>query len=111
MFEPNSRYYTIETATLALPDGRRVAYKRRRFLPQGAAMPLLAEVGVVEGDRLDTITARTLGDPEQYWRICDANNTMNPADLAAAPGQRLRVPVPQAEVQPPRPATFPGGDS
>jgi nucleoid-associated protein YgaU len=60
-------------------------------------MPLLVEVTVTEGDRLDLITARTLGDPEQFWRICDANNTMHPAALTAQPGQRVRVPVPQLE--------------
>jgi hypothetical protein len=41
------------------------------------------------------LTARALGDPEQFWRICDANNAMYPPDLVAEPGQRLRVPVPQ----------------
>lgn len=103
MFEPTSRYYSIETATFVGPDGQRIAYKRRRFLPQGEAMPLLAEVTVNEGDRLDRITARTLGDPEQYWRVCDANNCMNPADLTATPGQLLRVPVPQADTAIPPP--------
>ena len=40
------------------------------------------------GDRLDLITARTLGDPEQFWRICDANDALDPDDLAE-PGRRL----------------------
>jgi len=94
MFESTSRYYTLENATLTAPDGRVTAYKRRRFLPDGKDMQLLVEVTVTEGDRLDTITARTLGDPEQFWRICDANNTMNPSDLIK-PGRMVRVPVPQ----------------
>lgn len=94
MFESTSRYYTLENATLTTPDGRVIAYKRRRFLPDGKDMQLLVEVNVTEGDRLDTITARTLGDPEQFWRICDANNTMNPLDLIE-PGRVVRVPVPQ----------------
>jgi hypothetical protein len=96
MFEPTSRYAAIETTTLDLPDGHAVAYKRRRFLPHGAAMPLLVEITVAQGDRLDLITARTLGDPEQFWRICDANDAMHPADLTEVPGQRLRVAVPQS---------------
>lgn len=96
MFEHTSRYYTLETATLTAPDGRVIAYKRRRFLPRGESMPLLAEVSVTQGDRLDLITARTLGDPEQSWRVCDANNAMNPFDLTTEPGVTLRVPVPQA---------------
>lgn len=96
MFEATSRYASIETATLTTADGRVIAYKRRRFLPQGDAMPLLVEVTVAQGDRLDLITARTLGDPEQFWRVADANNAMNPFDLTAEPGRTVRVPVPQA---------------
>jgi hypothetical protein len=75
-----------------------MVYLRRRFLPRGDEMPLLAEVTVVEGDRLDVITARTLGDPEQFWRICDANNAMSPFELTTQAGRMLRVPIPQAQV-------------
>ena len=96
MFEPNSRYYNLETATYVAADGREIAYKRRRFLPQGEDMPLLVEVTVTEGDRIDLITARALGDPEQFWRVCDANNAMNPIELTEEAGQVLRVPIPQA---------------
>ena len=96
MFEPTSRYYAIPTAVYVAPDGRESAYKRRRFPPRGAALPLLVEVVVGQGDRLDLIAARTLGDPEQFWRICDANDALNPADLTTPVGRTLRVPVPQA---------------
>ena len=95
MFETTSRYSTLENTTLTTPGGRNIIYKRRRFLPQGENIPLLVEVTVIENDRLDMITARTLGDPEQFWRICDANNTMNPFDLTTRPGRVLRIPVPQ----------------
>jgi hypothetical protein len=95
MFDASSRYAAVETATLRDPDGRVVAYVRRRFLPQGPGLPLLVEVDVVQGDRLDLITARTLGDPEAFWRICDANNALDPAALTSVPGRRLRVPLPQ----------------
>lgn len=95
MFEPTSRYHDIETATRTDPSGRTVAYKRRRLLPEGRTLPLLVAVTVQGGDRLDLISARTLGDPEQFWRICDANDAMDPLDLARV-GRVLRVPVPQA---------------
>jgi hypothetical protein len=97
MFEHTSRYFTIETTTYTLADGQQVAYKRRRFLPQGDALPLLVEVLVARGDRLDVLTAKTLGDPLQYWRVADANNAMQPATLTEEPGARVRVPVPQAQ--------------
>lgn len=95
MFDKSSRYAVLEESVYEMPDGRHITYKRRRFLPQGEALPLLVEVTVAPADRLDLITARLLGDPEQFWQICDANNTMNPFDLANEPGQRVRVPVPQ----------------
>jgi hypothetical protein len=95
MFDYTSRYYNLETATLELTGGRVLSYKRRRFLPQGDQMTLLVEVVVTEGDRLDLITARTLGDPEHFWRVADANNALNPFDLTAEVGRRLRVPLPQ----------------
>jgi nucleoid-associated protein YgaU len=98
MFEPTSRYYSRETATYTTPDGREITHVRRRLLPRGEDMPQLVEVTVSDGDRLDLITARTLGDPEQFWRIADANNAMSPFDLTAEPGAVVRVPIPQVEV-------------
>jgi hypothetical protein len=97
MFEHTSRYHALETATYTIPDGRVVSYKRRRFLPRGTEMTLLVEVSVTLADRLDLITARTLGDPEQFWRVCDANDAMNPPDLTDEPGRTVRVPVPQVQ--------------
>ncbi len=97
MFNPNSRYYRIATATCATADGQEVVYLRRRFLPQGAAMPLLAELEVTGMDRLDLMAARVFGDPEQYWRICDANDAMNPFDLTAEVGRLVRIAVPDVE--------------
>jgi hypothetical protein len=89
MFESSSRYSSLETATCTLPDGRIVAYEE---------MDLLVEVTVTEGDRLDLIAARTLGDPEIFWRVCDANDAMNPFDLVedSEIGHKVRVPIPQA---------------
>ena len=94
MFEQNSRYYKIETVSLIDPSGREVAYKRRRFLPRAEELQTLVNVTVVQADRLDLISARTLGDPEQFWRICDASDAMNPPDLMAEPGEKVRVPLP-----------------
>jgi hypothetical protein len=96
MFEQNSRYYKIETATLTDPGGREVAYKRRRFVPLAEDLQTLVNVTVVQADRLDLISSRTLGDPEQFWRICDASDAMNPPDLMAEPGKTVRIPLPQS---------------
>jgi hypothetical protein len=95
MFDPASRYYNLESAEFTLPTGDKVTYKRRRLLPAGELLPLLVEVSVQPGERLDLIANRVLGDPLQFWRIADANNAMNPQDLTAEAGASLRVPVPQ----------------
>ena len=97
MFDTNSRYAVLEDAVYISPDGRQVKYKRRRFLPQGEKIPERLKVRIEIGDRLDSIAARTLGDPELFWHICDANNCLNPFDLTADSeiGGTLRVPIPQ----------------
>jgi hypothetical protein len=95
MFEPTSRYFALPDGTLTSPDGRVITYRRRRFLPQGKDMALLVEVTLEQGERLDNVTARTLGQPEQFWRVCDANDVMNPFDLEIDSGRPLRVPIPQ----------------
>jgi hypothetical protein len=92
MFDQTSRYYDIGTDVYVAPDGRNIKYVKRRFLPPGDGMPLLAEVIVTKSDRLDIIADRLLGDPGQYWCICDANDTMDPAELLY-PGLRLIVPI------------------
>lgn len=93
----DSRYSAVSKAEYTTADGRKIMYLNRRFLPPAESLPLLVEVSWVDGDRLDLIAARTIGDPEQFWRICDANNMMNPFDEPAEPGDRLRVPLPQVE--------------
>lgn len=95
MFGTTSRYYSLENATLTTMNGRTITYKRRRIIPKADEMQLLVEVTVNQGDRLDLITSRTLGDPEQFWRICDANNEINPVVLTSDPGRIIRIPVPQ----------------
>lgn len=95
MFDPTSRYYALETKTLLLDGGRMAAYKRRRFLPKGKDMTLMAEIAPPPGDRLDLFSARMLGDPLAFWRICDANDAMDPNELIDGSGRALRVPVPQ----------------
>ncbi|WP_054032069.1 hypothetical protein [Desulfatitalea tepidiphila] len=99
LFPPTSRYHGIETATLETDGGPQgafqILYLRRRFVPSPERFALLQEHAVEAGDRLDNITARYLGDPLQFWRVCDANNAMNPFDLTAAVGRRLRITLPE----------------
>lgn len=95
LFPPTSRYYGIETATLETIEGKTVIYLKCRFMPSPDRFALLQEHVVVQGDRLDNITARYLSDPEQFWRICDANNAMRPDELTDTIGRRLRITLPE----------------
>jgi hypothetical protein len=95
LFPPTSRYYSIPTAQIATPDGRTVSYVRRRFVPPPERFALLQEHAVAEGDRLDQIAAKHLGDAEQFWRICDANGAVRPDELVETVGRRLRITLPE----------------
>lgn len=94
-FPPTSRYQGLDTATLETPDGKTIIYVRRRFCPPPERFALLQEHTVVQGDRLDNITAHYLGDPEQFWRVCDANAAMRPEELTETIGRRLRITLPE----------------
>lgn len=95
MFPINSRYQDIEKIELTAADGRKIPYLRRRFVPPPERFEVLEEHTVTEGDRLDNISARRLGDPELYWRICDANNVLRPEELTETIGRKLNITLPE----------------
>ena len=95
MFGPNSRYYLHATARLVREDGTEVVYLRRRFIPPPERFALIQEHVVSEGERLDLIAHEYLGDPEQFWRIADANGAMRPEELTEEVGRRLRITLPE----------------
>jgi nucleoid-associated protein YgaU len=94
LFPTTSRYYGLEIARLETPSGRSIAYVRRRFAPPPEKLALLLEHTVVAGDRLDNIAGRYLGDPEQFWRICDANRALRAEESTETVGRRLRITLP-----------------
>ena len=53
-----------------------------------------AKSGTSNGDRLDNLAQRYIGDPEQFWRLCDANGAMRPDELTEVIGRRLRITLP-----------------
>jgi len=95
MFPINSRYYGITTVTLETQDGKQIVFLRRRFVPPPERFELLTEHTVSEGERLDNITALYLGDPEQFWRVCDANGVVRPAELTETVGRKIRITLPE----------------
>jgi len=95
-FPFTSRYHGVATGKLVTADGKAVVYVRRRFVPPPENFALLLEHTVVEGERLDNITASYLGDPEQFWRVCDANNVMRPDELTETVGRKIRITLPES---------------
>src|SRR5262252_6343535 len=91
LFTPNSRYAGIDTSTLTTVDKRTIIYLRRRFVPPPERFELLQEYTVVQGDRLDNLAAKFVGDPERFWQICDANAAMRPEELTEVVGRILRI--------------------
>ncbi len=96
-FPADSRYYRSGTLTYTTPDGQSITYLARRFVPQPGApnFATIASHTVRQGDRLDLIAARYLGDPLVFWLICDANGAIRPDDLVETPGRVLSITTPQ----------------
>jgi hypothetical protein len=90
-----SRYSGTPVASLELPDGTRVAYLRRRFVPPSERFTLLLEHIVKQGERIDRVAAQYLGDPEQFWRVCDANDAIEPNALTDTLGRTIRITMPE----------------
>lgn len=95
LYPPTSRYYGLPVQTLTQPDGTEIAYLARRFVPGPDRFATLREHVVVDGERIDNIAARYLGDPEQFWRLCDANGVLSPGEMTETPGRRIRVTLPE----------------
>jgi hypothetical protein len=97
MFDPASRYANIPIVQLTETDAdgqeRNIAYVLRRFIPDVTGTTLVQHT-VIQGDRLDNVTARYLGDPLQFWRVADANGVLQPEDLTKQPGQVIRIVLP-----------------
>jgi hypothetical protein len=94
MFDYSSRYANTPVQAFIQADGTAVAYIKRRFLPQAETIQAIQHVSIVAGDRIDNVSAKTLGDPLQFWRICDANDAMYPPDLTYYPGTVLSIAAP-----------------
>ena len=96
-FPADSRYYGTGTLTYVTPAGETITYLARRIVPQPGApnFATIATHSVRQGDRLDLIAAKYLGDPLIFWIICDANGAIEPADLVATLGRVLNITTPQ----------------
>lgn len=92
----SSRYHDAEIGVHVQDDGTEVRYTKRRLLPplEHDATDDTSTHTVSSGERVDHLGLRYFGDPEQWWRIADANPVLDPAELTAEPGARIAVPLP-----------------
>jgi hypothetical protein len=93
-FGPESRYYGLPLLTLTSASGTQTRYVSRRFIPPPQDFAVLQLYRVQQGDRVDVIAARLLGNPLSYWQLCDANAVLEPPDLVAVPGAFINVTLP-----------------
>jgi len=94
-FPITSRYHGTETDTLETTDGLTIVFLRRRFLPDPSDFALLQEHTVTASERPDHLAAEHLGDPEQFWRLADANGVMHPNELTDEIGRKVRITLPE----------------
>ncbi len=91
-FLPTSRYAGIAVEEWDPGDGRpRIPYLQRRFCPLSERLAALHEFRVEEGDRRDVLASQHLTDPELWWRLADANRTVDPRDIHRPVGRRVIV--------------------
>ncbi|MBI4000188.1 MAG: LysM domain-containing protein [Nitrospira defluvii] len=94
-FPPTSRYYGVRTTSRLTGEGTMVVYLQRRFVPGSDRFTVVQEHRVSSGERLDHLSTTYLGDPEQYWRLCDANDAMRPDALVEHPGAVVNIALPE----------------
>lgn len=97
-FPINSRYHGIGTAEHVDSDGKKHVYLKRRFLPTSGAHQQIAEHLVRDNERLDHIAHQHFLDSTLFWRLCDANEAMDPDDLLVRLNdqpRRLRITLPE----------------
>ena len=90
----NSRYYGLPTLVRESVDGHKTVYFQLRFVPQPERFEVLQEHVVIQGERLDNLAAHFVGDPELFWRLCDANRALHPRELEQE-SFRLRITLPE----------------
>ena len=94
MFPQSSRYHALEVLKTTLPDGREVTYVERRFLPPHEFLEVIDQHTVSDGERIDNLAAHYFGDPELFWRLCDGNHELDPAELTAVLQRELNITLP-----------------
>jgi hypothetical protein len=91
VFEPGSRYLGVTTYVVRDRRGREVEVVA---VPDAPAQALAGVHLLRQGERLDHLAARYLGEATLWWRIAERNGVMVPAALAEA--REIEIPVRRA---------------
>jgi hypothetical protein len=94
--DPNSRYLNTPIEMLTKPDGTQVAYLQRRIIPQMQIYTSVQNYVVIDGDRLDNLAFKFLGNPLLFWMLCDANGVSDPESLTGQIGSTILIPIASA---------------
>ncbi|OLE72175.1 MAG: hypothetical protein AUI36_01625 [Cyanobacteria bacterium 13_1_40CM_2_61_4] len=87
--KPDSRFADLPVLATVAPDGsvrNVIALRLRR-----PVLPVAARHRVQQGDEVDLLARRLLGDERLWWRVLDANALVYPLDLE--PGAMVDVPA------------------
>jgi hypothetical protein len=88
MFDDNSRYAELTTYTVKDHRGRTVVVVPVPDAPDQTALGIYL---MRQGQRIDHLAWKYLGDPAGFWRICEINDAMLPEALTEA----TQVTIPQ----------------
>ena len=94
IFPINSRYRGVALRSRTLADGTTRNFVGRRIIPATSRYRALDRHRTIDNERIDGVAANAFGDPELYWRICDANGEAEPADATTPAGRLLVIPLP-----------------
>lgn len=95
-FPPDSRWHGVAQLSITGPDGDEIRYLRRRFPPDPDLFSTVREHRIIQGERLDHVAARELGNPEAFWMLCDANGALFAEELEEV-GRTVRITLPQGQ--------------
>ncbi|SBT43176.1 hypothetical protein FHG89_17100 [Micromonospora orduensis] len=87
---PSSRFAGLPVLEVVAPDGSRRHVLGLRLHTTGTAGTETHRVR--QGEQIDLIARRRLGDEQLWWRVLDVNPVRYPLDLT--PGEQLRLPDP-----------------
>jgi len=91
MIFKTSRYAGVGIYTVIDAQGRAHRALKIRLIPP---TPAVFRHTVQEGERLDLIAFNYYEKADRFWRVCDANNAVQPDELLQ-PGRKIRVPPDQ----------------